>query len=65
MTTHLVVGDRVIREALHHFSEVREMLIEGRVDDANDYLGRLAACSRCCHDLVIRLIELATGIRYA
>ncbi len=51
-------------EAVRHFKLVRGMLIEGRIDDANDYLERLAAYSRCLHDLVIRLIELATGIRY-
>jgi hypothetical protein len=60
----VVVIDQMRSEAVHHFREVREMLVEGRIDDANDYLDHLSAYSRLCHDLVIRLIELATGIRY-
>ncbi|GLZ29906.1 hypothetical protein Lesp02_20960 [Lentzea sp. NBRC 105346] len=63
------VSESIRNEAIEHCELVWPLLVQGRIDDskidqANDYLGALASHSRLMHDIVILMIERATGVSW-
>lgn len=62
-----ILNDPVMREAVHHFTQVMDKIStndKAEIAEATTYLTELAQTNRSMHDLVVRLVEMRTGIAW-